>query len=66
MNEKVKGFLLRPSHAYLTALQQTAWCLMVHRQSVNGMGEKEGWEEKEGGEGKEDRGGKKRTDRTND
>lgn len=41
-----------PSHSSLTTLQQTIWCMMVHRQSVNGMEEKEGW----GGKGATGRG----------
>lgn len=44
-------------------LQLIVWCTMVHRQSVNGMGEEEGWggrgAEREG-EGKEDRGSQKK------
>lgn len=41
--EKVKDSHVHPSHGSLTTLHLTACCMIVHRQSVNGMGEKEGW-----------------------
>lgn len=65
--EKVKGSLVCPSHTSLTMLQQAARRMMVHKQSVNGMGEKEGCGGKGAistGEGKEDRRSKRRVDRT--